>query len=67
MLTQCTSLDAPFYALDLIALLFAESIGIDLPCNQLIGVAGGGLALLFSGLALLAYVGLVKVWRNISL
>ena len=62
MLTQCTSPDAPFYALDLIALLFAESIGIDLPCNQLIGVAGGGLALL-----LLAYVGLVKVWRNISL
>ena len=60
MLTQCTSPDAPFYSLDLILLSFADSIGIDLPCTQLIAVAGAGLTLVFSGLAVLAYVGVYK-------
>jgi hypothetical protein len=65
MLTQCTSPDAPFYTLDLASLAFADSIGIDLPCTQLIAVAGAGLALVFSGLAILAYVGIAKLLRNI--
>ena len=64
MLTECTSPSAPFYELDLIGISFAEAFDIDLPCTQLIAVGAVGLLLVWTGLAILAFVGIRKAYKG---
>ena len=64
MLTECTSPSAPFYELDLIGISFAEAFDIDLPCTQLIAVGAVGLLLVWTGLAILAFLGIRKAYKG---